>query len=131
MLHAAQHAVKLRMIAMVLAGAAIDGCTLNTDVGRPSALVKFSGDQQSAPVNTMLPTPLGVIVLSQFGERLTGITVNWTIASGGGSLSSNPTVTDESGVATVDYTTGPTAGPAVIKAQVHGIPTLSFNITIT
>ena len=119
------------MLALVIAGAAASSCTLNTDVSSPSALVKFSGDQQSAPVNTMLPTPLAVIVISQFGERLKNITVSWTIVSGGGSLSSNTTLTDDTGTASVNYTTGPIAGPAVVRAQVHGIPPLTFDVTIT
>ena len=128
---AVQHALRLQMLALVIAGAAASSCTLNTDVSSPSALVKSSGDQQSAPVNTMLPTPLAVIVISQFGERLKNITVNWTIVSGGGSLSSNATLTDDTGTASVNYTTGPVAGPAVVRAQVHGIPPITFDITIT
>jgi hypothetical protein len=127
---AVQQAFRFQMLALVIAGAA-SSCTLNTDVSSPSALIKFSGDQQSAPVNTMLPTPLAIVVISQFGERLKNITVNWTIVSGGGSLSSNTTLTDETGVASVNYTTGTVAGPAVVRAQVHGIPPLTFNITIT
>jgi len=131
MLGAMKHPFRLQMLALLMAGAAASGCTLNTDVSQPSALVKYGGDQQSAPVNTMLPTPLAVIVTSQFGERLNNIAVNWTIASGGGSLSSSTTQTNDSGIASVDYTTGPVAGPVVIKAQVHGIPPLTFNVTIT
>ena len=126
-----KHPFRLQMLALLMAGAAASGCTLNTDVSQPSAVVKYGGDQQSAPVNTMLPTPLAVIVTSQFGERLNNIAVNWTIASGGGSLSSSTTQTNDSGIASVDYTTGPVAGPVVIKAQVHGIPPLTFNVTIT
>jgi len=131
MLGAMKHPFRLQMLALLMAGAAASGCTLNTDVSQPSAVVKYGGDQQSAPVNTMLPTPLAVIVTSQFGERLNNIAVNWTIASGGGSLSSSTTQTNDSGIASVDYTTGPVAGPVVIKAQVHGIPPLTFNVTIT
>ena len=131
MLGAMKHPFRLQMLALLMAGAAASGCTLNTDVSQPSAVVKYGGDQQSAPVNTMLPTPLAVIVTSQFGERLNNIAVNWTIASGGGSLSSSTTQTNDSGIASVDYTTGPVAGPVVIKAQVHGMPPLTFNVTIT
>jgi len=130
MLRTLKHAVALRALAVIMGGAAISGCTLNTDVSAPGGLIKYSGDQQVAAPNTELPTQLGVLVVNQFGERLKNVTVNWSIASGGGSLSSNVELSDDSGVASGSYTTGPTAGQAVIQAQVHGVPALSFNILI-
>jgi hypothetical protein len=116
---------------LLIVAAAVSGCTLNTDVSIPGGLIKYSGDQQTGPANTELPTPLGVLVVNQFGERLKNIPVNWSIASGGGSLSSAMTLSDESGLASVTYTTGPTAGQANIKAGAHGVPALTFNILIT
>jgi hypothetical protein len=74
---------------------------------------------------------LGVLVVNQFGERLKNIPVNWSIASGRGSLSSAMTLSDDSGLASVTYTTGPTSGQANIKAGTHGVPPLTFNILIT
>lgn len=130
MLRTLKHAVAIRMLVVIVGAAAVSGCTLNTDVSAPGGLLKYAGDQQVAAPNTALPTDLGVLVVNQFGERLKNITVNWSIASGGGSLSSNAVLSDDSGQASVTYTTGPTAGQAVIKAQVHGVPAVSFNILI-
>jgi len=120
----------LRALGATLLVGAVAACTLNTDIDGPGGLVKYSGDQQTAPVNTQLPTALAVTVVTQFGEPIKGQTVNWTIAAGGGTLSSNVSVSDDAGVAAVTYTTGPTAGAVVIRAQVHGVPPLTFHETV-
>jgi hypothetical protein len=131
MLRASKHALALRVLSLLIGSAAIGGCTLATDVTVPGTLIKVGGDEQTAAANTALPTPLTVAVVNQFGQTLQNVTVNWSIASGGGSLSSNALLSDEGGLASVGYTTGPTAGQAVIKARVNGVPDLSFNILIT
>jgi hypothetical protein len=131
MLRTLRRAFGLRPLLLVVAAAAFGGCSLNTDVSLPGGLVKYSGDQQTGPANTALPTALGVLVVNQFGERLKNVTVNWSISSGGGSISSATTLSDDSGLASVTYTTGPTAGQAIIDAGVHGVPPLHFNIFIT
>lgn len=110
---------------------AASGCSLNTDVSGPAAMIKSGGDQQSAPTNTALPLPLAVLVVTQFGEPIPNLTVNWAIRSGGGGLSEPSTLTNENGIASVNYTTGATAGSAVIEARVGDVPPLTFTITIT
>jgi hypothetical protein len=121
-------------LAVVLALIGAGGCTLNTDVSvGPAGLIKVpEGDGQSAAISTALPLPLSVIVVNQFGERLNTTTVTWTIMSGGGTLSAPTTVTDETGTASVNYTTGPTAGQALIRASVvNGSLLVTFSVTIT
>lgn len=131
MLRSSKQAIAIRALSLVIGSAAIGGCTLATDVTVPGGLIKVSGDEQTAPANTALPTPLTVAVVNQFGETLQNVTVNWIISSGGGSLSSSAMLSDEGGLASVTYTTGPTAGQAIIKARVNGVPDLAFNILIT
>jgi hypothetical protein len=130
MLRTLKRDVAFRMVAVIMAAASVSGCTLDTDVTAPGSLIKVSGDRQTAPVNTPLPVLLTVAVVNQFGQTLQNVTVTWSIASGGGSLSSNTLLSDEGGLASVTYTTGPTAGQAIIKAQVHEVPALSFSILI-
>ncbi len=120
-----------RKAVFLLVLVAVSGCTLNTDVSGPSAVIKYSGDQQTGPANLALPVPLTVIVVNQFGGTVKDVTVSWVITAGGGSLSAPATLTDESGIASVIYTTGPTPGQAIIQARVNGILPLSFSITIT
>jgi hypothetical protein len=121
---------RLRALLLLIVVGAVAGCTLNTDVGVGQVGI-FAGDNQSQPVNTLLPQPLQVIVVSQVGEPMENVAVNWSISGGGGSLSANVTLTDAGGIASVSYTTGPTPGHAVIVAQVKGVQPLSFDETIT
>lgn len=122
---------RIRAVTAALLLGAASACTLNTDVSGPGGVIKQSGDEQSGPVNTELPLPLTVLVVTQFGEPIEGATVNWSIVSGGGTLSSNVTITDETGVASVTYTAGPTTGDVTIRAQVHGVPPLAFYEHVT
>lgn len=119
-------AAAIRTVALVVFTVAISGCSLNTEVDGPSTMFISSGDSQTGPPNTMLPLPLGVTVVNQFGEPLEDVTINWSIDTGGGSLSTNTTQSDVNGVASVNYTTGPNVGTAVVTARVHGLPPLSF-----
>jgi Bacterial Ig-like domain (group 1) len=121
---------RFRAFTVLAFAAASIACTLETDVNGPGGLIKYSGDLQTVTTNTPLAAPLTVLVVTQFGERLKNVTVNWTIESGGGSLSAASSLTDEAGLASVDYTSGSTTGEAVIRAQVHGVPPLRFHITI-
>jgi len=122
-------------VARILFAAAVavivGGCTLNVDVNDPSVLIKHAGDSQTGPANTALPVAFEVIVLDQFGNSLKNVTVDWTVLSGGGSVSETSNQTVEGGVSSVTYTTGPTAGTAQIQAKVTGIPPVIFSVTIT
>ena len=131
MFRALQGMLSLKKVALIVTLAGVSGCTLNTDLSGPSGILKYSGDPPATPASTALAAPLQVIVFSQFGERLQNITVTWTIVSGGGVLSATSTLTDDSGVASVDYTTGPTAGQEKVQARVSSLPALTFNIIVT
>ena len=120
----------IRAIGLVVVLSVAGACTLNTDVSSPGALLIQSGDEQTAAANTALPVPLGVIVVTQFGEPIKNATVTWSVQSGGGSLSASSTLSDDAGLTSVTYTTGPVAGPATIRAQVHGVPAVTFHATI-
>jgi hypothetical protein len=110
---------------------ALGACTLTSDARRPNLLGITAGDAQTAPAGTELEVPLGVIVLDQFSVAVENITVTWAITSGGGSLSAASTTTDASGVTSVTYIAGPTAGDATITATVPQIGTVTFKETIT
>lgn len=132
MVKALNRSVAVRAIALYSLVCAVAGaCTLDTDTTSPAGMAKTSGDQQTAPVNTLLPNPFQIVVVNQLGEPLKNVTVNWTITSGGGSISGTPTLTGDGGVTEITYTTGPTAGTATINAQVHGLFPVVFTVTIT
>lgn len=131
MFRALRNTPSLRMVALIVMLAGVSGCTLNTDLSGPAGFAKYSGDLQSAPPSTTLPTQLAVIVFTQFGETLPNVTVTWTITAGGGALSAASTLTNDGGIASVNYTTGATTGSATVRASVSGLPSLTFNITVT
>jgi hypothetical protein len=130
MLRALVNSLSLRKVVLLVTLAGAGGCTLNTDVSGPTLVLKVSGEGQQGPKSTALPTPLAVAVFNQFGGRLRNITVTWTITSGGGALSETSTVTDDTGTASVIYTTGPTAGIETVQAKAEGLPALTFSITV-
>ncbi|MEP6762995.1 MAG: Ig-like domain-containing protein [Gemmatimonadaceae bacterium] len=82
-----------------------------------------SGDAQTAEVATLLPKPLRVVVRTGTVPRV-GITVQWTTVSG--TLSSATSVTDATGVATVNWTLGTTSGAQSATATVDGTVSAMF-----
>ena len=110
---------------------AAGACTLNVDVGGPTAIIKGNGDNQTAATNTQLTEAFTVLVANQFGQSMANVSVSWTILTGGGLLTVTSDKTDAGGVAKAQYTTGPTAGTATIQAKVSGVPPVVFTVTVT
>ncbi len=87
--------------------------TLNGTLIRSLAIV--SGDNQTGNPNAALPAPLAVHATDN-GNDAAGVTINW-VASGGATLSSNSTVTDSAGQASVTVTDlGPGPDPITVTA---------------
>jgi hypothetical protein len=87
-----------------------------------------SGNNQSAPVNTALPQPLVVQVNDQGGNPIAGVSVTFSAPSG--TLSSASVTTNGSGQASVNYTTGGSAGTVTITAAVNALNT-QFTVNVT
>ena len=117
-------------LALVAASVLFAACSLDTDVSDPSAMIRYQGEGQTVAPSTTLPTDLGTIVVNQFGERLKNVNVNWSIVSGGGTLAGTASVTDDSGIATMSYTSGTTTGTVIIQAKVTGLLPLTFTVTV-
>ncbi len=87
----------------------------------PASVVVVSGNNQSAPVNTALAQPLVVQVNDAGGNPIAGVSV--TFAAPSGTLSSAAVTTNASGQASVNYTTGGSAGTVTITAAVNALST--------
>jgi hypothetical protein len=87
----------------------------------PAAIAMSSGNNQSATVNTTLPAPLVVKVTDASNAAVAGVTVNWAVATGGGSVSSATSITNATGLAQINWTLGSTAGTQTAKASVSGL----------
>ncbi|WP_416233384.1 N,N-dimethylformamidase beta subunit family domain-containing protein [Anabaena sp. UHCC 0399] len=99
-----------------------------------STFIKVSGDNQFGATGVTLANPLVVRVLNAQNNPQPGVTVEFAITSGGGSLSSTSVVTDGSGYASTFLTLGtvPT-GPAgvVVTATAAGIGSDTFLASAT
>jgi Big-like domain-containing protein len=98
-----------------------------TATGTPAAaqnLAISGGNGQSGTVGQPLAAPFQVLVSDQFGNGVSGISVNWTVTLGGGSISSS-SVTDVNGHAVQTLTLGNAPGPNQVEASNGGLsPTL-------
>ena len=99
-------------------------------LGPPASIVLVSGDGQGTiEAGTKLGQPLTVRVTDSQGQRLSGVVVTWTTASG--SLSPSTSSTNADGVATADWTVGTLVGTETATATVTGLQPITFTaITI-
>ena len=72
--------------------------------------------------DTVLSTvPVAVTVTNHSGAAVSGVSVSWTVTGGGGSPSQASTMTNGSGVASINWTLGSTAGDQALQATVTGL----------
>ncbi|MFN6460360.1 MAG: N,N-dimethylformamidase beta subunit family domain-containing protein [Nostoc sp. DedVER02] len=99
-----------------------------------STLVKVSGDSQTGTTGVTLPNPLVVRVVNAQNNPQSGVTVNFAVTDGGGSVSPVSAVTNASGQASTNLTLGsvPTGpGGVVVTATVSGIGSVTFSASTT
>jgi len=99
--------------------------------GPAAKTASTSGNGQSGPPSTQLALPLVVTVTDKYGNVVAGASVSFADGGAGGSFSSNPIVTDASGVASVKYTTASHTGKTTVKGTVSGVsPSAAFTVTV-
>jgi len=87
----------------------------------PASVSIISGNLQKEPVATLLPVPLNVRIKDARGNGVPGISVSFSDAGAGGTLSSPTATTDPSGYASTSYTTGTKSGVVSVTAAVAGL----------
>lgn len=92
----------------------------------PTTVARFAGDSQVAPVGTLLPDSLAVLVTDSAGHPVAGVTVAWTPV-GGGTVAPASSQTDALGIARAARTLGATAGHATTTATVTGLAPFQFD----
>lgn len=100
-----------------------------TNTVPPAQLKVVNGSGQSAPAGSALPNPVAVQVLTSAGQPVAGVTVGFSVTSGGGSLSAASRVTASDGVASVTWTLGATLGTQQVTASVSGLPSVVVTAT--
>ena len=94
--------------------------------GPTPVITKTGGDNQIAAAGQALGA-LEVTVKDGSGNALSGITVNWAAASGGGSVNPPSSVTGADGKATTTRTLGPGAGTQTTTAGATGATAVTFS----
>ena len=92
----------------------------------PHTLTIVSGDEQEGTVGTALAKPFVVSVLDQEGAAFAGAVVRFSVAAGGGTLSSTTATTDANGRARSTLTLGSDPGTNTVTATVEGLEPETF-----
>lgn len=121
----------LRLACVIAALVLFAGCGGGTDVPPAAAVARIGGDQQQGTINTALTVPLSVRVTNSGGLAQEGVTVSWTVTSGGGSVSPPTSVSDVNGVATTTWTLGPVPGEQTVTASLQEGATTTFTAVAT
>lgn len=88
----------------------------------PTTVAANSGNNQSGDPGAMLDAPIAARVLDADAAPVAGVTVNFAVASGGGSVGAATAITDANGIAQTTWTLG-TTGAQQVTASVTGIAT--------
>jgi hypothetical protein len=103
------------ILSAILAACGSDGPT----VPAGTTMSLDGGDGQTIAIGATLSSPLTVLVADAVGAPLRSLSVTWTVASGGGTVTaSGPTGSD--GIASATYRSGTTSGPKSISASLEG-----------
>jgi hypothetical protein len=84
-------------------------------------MVKIGGDNQSNSISQPLRYSFVVVVTNADGVPVAGVTVDFAVQSGGGTLSVAQAITDLQGVAITRLTLGPSPGPNTVAVTADGI----------
>ena len=95
-----------------------------SDAEAPATAARITlkdGDGQMATVASPLAAPLRVSVVDADGAPVAGVAVQWSVLSGGGSVSAASVETGTEGISSVTFTLGSAAGPNQAQAAVPGL----------
>ena len=104
------------------------GVTVEFDNQAHPALLKIAGDNQKGASFAPLPQPFVIEAQDANGSALIGISVTFAVTSGGGTLSTTITRTDENGRAQSTLILGPNLGTNTVEVSAAGIEsTVTFH----
>jgi hypothetical protein len=100
--------------------------------GTPASVTVQAGDGQQAAAGSLVPVNPSVLIKSASGAAVAGVTVTFSVDSGGGTIIGGTAVTNASGVATLgSWSLGPAAGRNVLRVTVTGLAPMFFTATAT
>ena len=97
-----------------------------------SSVAVSAGDGQTARIGAAITVSPAVVVRDQRGAVMAGVSVAFSVASGGGTLTGNTALTDGAGSASAGvWTLGSAPGPNTLRVQVNGGTNPSVTISAT
>jgi len=117
-------------LAAMFAAMIVVSCT-STTAPRLAILSGVSGSGQSAPVGSILPQPFVVRVEDQTGAPAEGVTVEWDVIAGGGTVTPSESVTDTDGLTSASLRLGSTTGVNSVTASLGQLQPVVFTATAT
>lgn len=75
--------------------------------GPPAEVRPYSGNGQAGTAGEPLPLPVKARVGDAYGNPVGGVTVQWAVSAGGGTISTPSAVTDSAGIAATGWQLGP------------------------
>ena len=118
---------RLRAVAVIALVVQTSACgdASGPKFGPPATEVIVAGNAQLNPqVGAILPIPLSIRVADEQDRNVRGATVAWSASSG--TLSALSSLTDENGVASVNWTLGTVSGTQTATATVNGLSPVTF-----
>ena len=124
-------ALRSTAAAVVLACIACDGGQTVEPPVATTMIATTSTSLTGAAGSAVSPLP-SVLVKDQNAAPMAGVTVNFVVTSGGGSVTGGSVATDASGIATVgSWSLGPGAGPNTLTASAGSLTPVIFTATGT
>ena len=125
-------ALSLSAVAALAACSGDKSSTGNIQAGDPAALAISAGNAQSATVGQSVSNRPTVKVTDANGVGVPGVSVVFSVLSGGGSVTGATQVTGSGGTATVgSWTLGGSPGANQLQATVNGLSPVIFTATAT
>ncbi len=92
----------------------------------PASIKIANGDGQDGAVGRPLRDPLVVSLVDEVGNGVPNQSVTWVVSTGGGSVTPELGRTDKDGLASAEWTLGPSPGANTVSAVVAGIGGVTF-----
>lgn len=99
--------------------------------GIPASVSIAAGDNQQAASGTAVSVPPSVVVRNAQNQPVAGVTVQFSVAEGGGTVTGASPITDAQGSAAAGSWTLGAIGPQRLSAQVGSLSPVSFQAGIT
>ena len=93
--------------------------TTKTPLPEPTSLESISGGNQSGLTGETLANPFVVEVRDQYDDPMEGVTVNFAVSAGGGSLNATTATTNANGRAQTTLTLGTAPGTNTVEASLE------------